>query len=82
MARQGLLAGTVITWAKAMGEFGAVLMVAGATTMRTETLPIALYLNISTGDLSQAVAAATILVLISLVTLCAVEYLNRGVHVF
>jgi molybdate transport system permease protein len=82
MARQGLLAGTVITWAKAMGEFGAVLMVAGATTMRTETLPIALYLNISTGDLSQAVAAATILVLISLVTLCAVEYLDRGVHVF
>jgi ABC-type sulfate transport system permease subunit len=43
MARSGLLAGTVITWAKAMGEFGAVLLVAGATTMRTATLPIALY---------------------------------------
>ena len=82
MARSGLLAGTVITWSKAMGEFGAVLMVAGATTMRTETLPIALYLNISTGDLDLAVAAATILILISLVTLCAVEFLDRGVHVF
>ncbi|MFA5213476.1 MAG: ABC transporter permease [Methanoregula sp.] len=82
MARHGLLAGTVITWSKAMGEFGAVLMVAGATTMRTETLPIALYLNISTGDLNLAVAAATILILISLITLCAVEYFDRDVHVF
>jgi molybdate transport system permease protein len=82
MARSGLLAGTVITWSKAMGEFGAVLMLAGATTMRTETLPIALYLNISTGDLDLAVAAATILILISLATLCAVEYFDRGVHVF
>ncbi len=82
MARHGLLAGAVITWSKAMGEFGAVLMVAGATTMRTETLPIALYLNISTGDLNLAVAAATILVLISLITLCAVEYFDPGVHVF
>ena len=82
MARHGLLAGTVITWSKAMGEFGAVLMLAGATTMRTETLPIALYLNISGGNLDLAVAAATILILISLVTLCTVEYFDRDVSVF
>lgn len=82
MARNGLLAGTVITWSKAMGEFGAVLMLAGATTMRTETLPIALYLNISAGDLDLAVAAATILILISLSALCAVEYFDRNTNVF
>jgi len=82
MARPGLLAGTVITWSKAMGEFGAVLMLAGATTMRTETLPIALYLNISTGDVDLAVAAAMLLILISLITLCTVEFLDRDVHVF
>ncbi len=82
MARHGLIAGSVITWSKAMGEFGAVLMLAGATTMRTETLPIALYLNISAGDLDLAVAAATILILISLITLCTVEYLDRDVTVF
>ena len=82
MSRNGLVTGSVITWSKAMGEFGAVLMLAGATTMRTETLPIALYLNISAGDLNLAVAAATILILISLVTLCIVEYFDRGVHVF
>lgn len=82
MARPGLIAGTVITWSKAMGEFGAVLMLAGATTMRTETLPIALYLNISTGDVDLAIAAATILILISLVALCTVEYLDKNVNVF
>lgn len=82
MSRPALLAGTVITWSKAMGEFGAVLMLAGATTMRTETLPIALYLNISTGDVDLAVAAALILILISLVALCTVEYLDRNIHVF
>jgi molybdate transport system permease protein len=82
MARPGILAGTVITWSKAMGEFGAVLMLAGATTMRTETLPIALYLNISGGDLDLAVAAATILILISLFTLCTVELFDRDMNVF
>jgi molybdate transport system permease protein len=82
MARHGLVAGAVITWSKAMGEFGAVLMLAGATTMRTETLPIALYLNISAGDLDLAVASATILIFISLITLCVVEYFDRSVNVF
>lgn len=82
MARHGLLAGTAITWSKAMGEFGAVLMLAGATTMRTETLPIALYLNISGGDVNLAIAAATILIAISLLALCIVEYLDRDVTVF
>ena len=82
MARHGLQAGTIITWSKSMGEFGAVLMLAGATTMRTETLPIALYLNISAGDLNLAVAAATILILISLLALCTVEYFDKDVYVF
>jgi molybdate transport system permease protein len=82
MARHGLVAGTVITWAKAMGEFGAVLMLAGATIMRTETLPIALYLNISTGDVDLAVAAATILILIAIAALCTVEYFDSDAGVF
>ena len=65
-----------------MGEFGAVLMLAGATMMRTETLPIALYLNISTGDLDLAVAAAVILIIISLCALFVVEHFADESHVF
>jgi len=78
MARRGILSGTVITWSKAMGEFGAVLMLAGATQMKTETLPIALFINMSTGDLNMAIAAATILMGISLVVLIIFDYLENG----
>jgi molybdate transport system permease protein len=82
LSRPGLIAGTSITWAKSMGEFGAVLMLAGATTMRTETLPIALYLNLSIGDLDLAIAAAVILIIVSLGALCIVEYFYQETHVF
>ncbi|MDD3573444.1 MAG: ABC transporter permease [Methanospirillum sp.] len=74
MSRQALLAGLTITWSKAMGEFGAVLMIAGATRMKTETLPIALFLNLSTGDLDLAIASATILLAISVGTLLIFEH--------
>ncbi|SFM23846.1 ABC transporter permease [Methanolobus profundi] len=73
LSKNGILAGSVITWSRGMGEFGAVLMLAGATRMRTETLPISLYLNISSGRLDLAIAAATILIIISSVALYLFE---------
>ena len=82
MARNGLLAGAIITWCKAIGEFGAALMLAGATRMKTETLPISLYLSMSCGDLSLAIAAATILIAISLASLLLFEKYGGHVNVF
>ena len=76
MSKNGLLAGGIITWSKGIGEFGAALMLAGATRMKTETLPISVYLNISCGDLDLAIAAATILIFISFVSLYLFE--RRG----
>ncbi|MBQ3719153.1 MAG: molybdate ABC transporter permease subunit [Methanomicrobium sp.] len=78
MAKSGLIAGIVITWSKAMGEFGAVLMLAGAIAMKTETLPIALFINMTTGDIEKSVAAAIILLAISAVVLIAVEHYGKG----
>lgn len=69
LSKNGIIAGAVITWSRALGEFGAVLMLAGATRFRTETLPIALFLNMSTGDLDAAMAVANILIIISLISL-------------
>ncbi|MCK9312705.1 MAG: ABC transporter permease [Methanocorpusculum sp.] len=77
MAKNGLIGGLVITWSKAMGEFGAVLMLAGAISMKTETLPIALFLNMSTGDLDMAIAAALILLIISGTALILFEYFGK-----
>lgn len=79
MAKNGLIGGVIITWSKAMGEFGAVLMLAGAIAMKTETLPIALFLNMSTGDLDMAIAAAIILLIISGAALILFEYFGKDV---
>ncbi len=69
MAKSGFFAGAVITWAKGIGEFGAALLLAGATRMVTETLPISLFLNMSCGKLDLAISAATILIVISITSL-------------
>jgi len=76
LAKNGLIAGIVITWARALGEFGAALMLAGATRMKTETLPISLFLNMSCGDLKLGLAVATILIAISVVSLLVFELLG------
>ena len=82
MSRNGLMAGSIITWCRGIGEFGAALMVAGATRMKTETLPISLYLSMSCGELPMAIAAATILIIISLVSLFIFEKFSGHARVF
>ncbi len=76
LAKNGLIAAAIITWARALGEFGAALMLAGATRLKTETLPVSLYLNMGCGDLALALAAASILILISLSSLFVFEALG------
>ncbi|MEL6494319.1 MAG: molybdate ABC transporter permease subunit, partial [Cyanobacteria bacterium J06623_7] len=44
LARPGLIAGTLLTFARALGEFGATLMLAGSIPGKTETIPIAIFL--------------------------------------
>jgi len=51
--------------------------VAGATRMKTETLPVALFLNMSIGNLDMAMAAATCLIIISVAALMAFEFLGK-----
>jgi molybdate transport system permease protein len=82
MARNGLIAGAIITWCRGIGEFGAALMIAGATRMQTETLPISLYLNMSCGELPLAIAAATILIIISVVSLFIFEKFSGFARMF
>lgn len=77
LAGRGIAAGAVLAWARALGEFGATLMVAGATRMRTETLPMAVFLNIATGETGIAVACALILVAVALAILLAMRALDR-----
>ena len=54
LAKRGIVAGTVLSFARAMGEFGATLMLAGNMPGRTDTMPIAIYSLAGSGELSQA----------------------------
>ncbi len=64
LAWRGVLAGALLAFARAMGEFGATLMVAGSLPGRTQTLSLAIYDAVMAGD----DARANTLVIISLIT--------------
>jgi molybdate transport system permease protein len=77
MSFAGLMGGVAITWARCIGEFGAVMMVAGATRLRTEVLPISIFLNMATGSLELAVSAAVIMIIISATMLFIFEKVGK-----
>ncbi len=54
LSKKGIVAGTVLAFARAMGEFGATLMVAGNIAGKTNTMPIAIYTSAASGEWSQA----------------------------
>jgi molybdate transport system permease protein len=64
LAAPGLVAGAALSWARALGEFGATLMFAGNLPGRTTTLPLAIYTALES-DLAAARALAVILVIFS-----------------
>jgi molybdate transport system permease protein len=69
LAKRGLIAASILTWARAVGEFGATVTLAGATVMKTETLPIAIFLSLSSADIEKAVALIFVLIIIAIVAL-------------
>lgn len=80
LAKNGLIASIIITWARALGEFGAVLMLVGATRMKTETLPASIYINMSCGEFGLGLASATILIIISVISLLFFQLLVQKRH--
>jgi len=78
LARRGFLSGIILAWARALGEFGATLMVAGATRFKTATLPISVYLNISSGELGLALACSWLLLLTGLILLIILKCIGLG----
>lgn len=75
LAARGLATAAVLGWARALGEFGATLMLAGATRMYTETLPMAVFLNIASGETGIAVACALVLLSLAFVLLLLLRLL-------
>jgi molybdate transport system permease protein len=79
LARKGIIAGTILSFARAMGEFGATLMVAGNIPGRTNTMPLAIYSAAASGDRSQATILVIVFTLISGLFLYAANKLSKRV---
>jgi molybdate transport system permease protein len=79
LARKGIIAGTILSFARAMGEFGATLMVAGNIPGRTNTMPLAIYSAAASGDRSQATIMVIVFTLISGLFLYAANKLSNRV---
>jgi molybdate transport system permease protein len=69
LASRALLAGYILGFARALGEFGATLMVAGNIPHRTQTIPTAIYVAVDGGNLSLAWLWAFTIVLLSFLML-------------
>lgn len=62
-ARRGLMTAATLAWARSLGEFGPILVFAGATRMRTEVLPTSVYLELGIGNLEAALAVSMLMIL-------------------
>jgi molybdate transport system permease protein len=76
LARNGVLAGLVLTFARALGEFGATLMLAGNIPGRTATVPLSIYTAVQTGDAGEALVLVAALTVLSCAVLIAANRLG------
>jgi molybdate transport system permease protein len=80
LAWAAMLSGAVMTWARALGEFGATILFAGNYLGRTQTMPLAIYIGFEL-DLNIALTLAAILVVTSFLVLFLVKgILNRELY--
>ncbi|WP_347488447.1 molybdate ABC transporter permease subunit [Desulfoscipio sp. XC116] len=74
LAWPGIIAGLVLSFARALGEFGATLMVAGNIPGQTQTVPLAIYLAVDAGD---NVTARTLVAIITVFSFLVIFWVNR-----
>jgi molybdate transport system permease protein len=74
LARTALVTGAALSWARALGEFGATIIFAGNFPGRTQTMPLAIYIGFEL-DFNLALTLSVILIGLSLVTLLLVKWL-------
>jgi molybdate transport system permease protein len=77
LAWRGVLAGTVLAFSRALGEFGATIMIAGNIPGRTQTLALAIFQYSQTGRDERALALAGVTVALAFATLWTTEWIVR-----
>ncbi|MFA7466814.1 MAG: molybdate ABC transporter permease subunit [Desulfotomaculaceae bacterium] len=74
LAWPGIIAGLVLSFARALGEFGATLMVAGNIPGQTQTIPLAIYFAVDAGDNA---TAKTLVTIITVFSFAVIFWVNR-----
>ena len=77
LARPGVLAGTVLAFARALGEFGATLMFAGNIPGRTQTMPVAIFFAAEGGDFHAALQWVALTGALSLASIVALHWFGQ-----
>lgn len=78
-ARRGILTAATLAWSRSLGEFGPILIFAGATRMRTEVLSTTVFLELSTGSLNAAIAVSLLMVVVAVIVLLLTRFFGlRG----
>lgn len=77
-ATPGLVAGTVLTFARALGEFGATLMIAGNIPGQTQTMPMAIYFAVEAGAMSEGWFWSAVILVLALVGIVVVNASQGG----
>lgn len=76
LARRPLAAGLTLSWARALGEFGATILFAGSLQGRTQTMPLLVY-SVFERDIDAAIWTGLILIVLALVALLLSQWLTR-----
>lgn len=74
LAWPGILAGTILSFARALGEFGATIMIAGNIPGKTQTMSVAVYTAVQAGDRESAYLWVMIIVCFSFVMMLAMNF--------
>ncbi len=77
-AWRGMITAATIAWARALGEFGPILVFAGATRFRTEVLSTSVFLELSVGQLDAAVAVSLLMVAMAVIVLLLLRWIGAG----
>ncbi len=78
LAWPGIIAGIVLSFARALGEFGATLMIAGNIPGKTQTMPLAIFFAVEGRDMKKAIMWVLIITLISIVMILILNYWSES----
>jgi molybdate transport system permease protein len=78
LAKNGIIAGGILTWARALGLFGPLLIFVGSFRGRTEVLSTTIFLETSVGNLEVALAVAMLLIFVAIIALIMIRVVGHG----